>query len=175
MSGDLQAACKGYDPFDVFDEYFGQVAHAGFLDQCMFVDIKTWLQDDILVKADRMSMANSVEIRSPFLDHRLVEFTMPLAPAAKLDGRRSKVILRDVMRDHLPEKVFKRPKHGFGAPAAKVGDLSVTSGGGRNHFNPDFRLQPEAEDVTYKSFSLAILNEWLRRFEAAAPAPHDNA
>ena len=65
--------CDGYDPTKAAASYFKSQWRL-FLDQTQFVDFKTWLQDDILVKADRMSMANSVEVRCLLLDHRLVNF-----------------------------------------------------------------------------------------------------
>jgi asparagine synthase (glutamine-hydrolysing) len=164
MGPDLIRACEGYSPFDTFDAWFGRVEGASFLDRTLFVDIKTWLQDDTLVKVDRMSMANSLEVRSPFLDHRLVEFCARLPTAAKIDGRRQKVILKDRMRGRLPRQILARAKRGFNAPTRRLGRNRINRDVAGSLFNPDFRLDPKTEDVTFKSFSLAILDIWLGLF-----------
>lgn len=107
---------------DLFDDYFGrhfaEVADCDPLDQATYVDIKTWLPDDILVKADRTSMARSLEVRCPLLDHRIVEFAAQLAPDLKLKGYAKKHILRHSQRDRLPDWVLNQPKRGFNAPVS---------------------------------------------------------
>lgn len=150
-----------YDPFDTFRQHFQAVQGADFLDQSLYVDIKTWLQDDILIKADRMSMAWGLEVRSPFLDHRLVEFCARLAPAAKIKGRRQKAILRDVMAQYLPEKILTRRKQGFGAPTRAVVRTAPPALDPDGFFRQEYRLNGEREDITYKGFALAALDYWL--------------
>ncbi len=81
-----------------------------------FIDVHTYLADDILVKVDRMSMAVSLEARVPYLDYRLVEFAFTLPPRFKLEGLRTKVILKDTFRDFLPPEVRGRGKQGFSIP-----------------------------------------------------------
>lgn len=164
MGSDLLKACTDYDPFDSFHGYFQKVKGASFLDQTLFVDIKTWLQDDILVKADRMSMAASLEVRSPFLDHRLVELAARLAPSAKMDARCQKVILKETMANRLPSSIIGRRKAGFGAPTRSLGCTRLDAGSFNAMFCREFHLDPGREDVTYKSFSLAILGTWLKMF-----------
>jgi asparagine synthase (glutamine-hydrolysing) len=68
------------------------------------------------VKVDRMSMAHSLEVRSPFLDHRLVEFVWNLPPRLKLDRGQTKVILRKLLRDRLPKPTLRKRKQGFNVP-----------------------------------------------------------
>ena len=80
------------------------------------VDQNTYLPDDILVKVDRMSMQNSLEVRAPFLDHLLVELVNQLPVSLKLGSRGGKHILRRIMAPHLPAAVLQRPKKGFGLP-----------------------------------------------------------
>lgn len=167
MGDDLLAACAGYDPFDSFDGYFKKVKGASFLDQTLFVDIKTWLQDDILVKADRMSMASSLEVRSPFLDHRLVELSARLPLSAKMNAKNQKVILKEIMANKLPAPILGRKKAGFGAPTRALGCDRLDAGAFRKLFREEFRLHPECEDVTYKSFSFAVLETWLKLFADA--------
>ena len=84
----------------------------------MWVDLLTYLPDDILVKVDRMSMANSLEVRSPFLDHRVVEFMAGVPKAQKFGLTGSKVLLRRLASRYLPDHVLARPKQGFAVPLA---------------------------------------------------------
>ena len=82
------------------------------------LDIRTYLPDDILVKVDRMSMARSLEVRCPFLDHRLVEFMQRLPREYKYNLRASKILLRRVASSYLPREILERPKQGFSVPLA---------------------------------------------------------
>ena len=83
----------------------------------LWFDQNYFLPDDILNKADRMSMAHSLEVRPPFLDHRIVEFAATLPPSLKIRGSRQKVLLKELMRDKLPSSVLRRKKVGFDIPA----------------------------------------------------------
>jgi asparagine synthase (glutamine-hydrolysing) len=80
-------------------------------------DQKYYLPDDILTKSDRMSMAHSLEVRPPFLDHRIVEFANSLPAHLKIDGSRQKVLLKALMRGKLPPEILTRKKVGFDIPA----------------------------------------------------------
>jgi asparagine synthase (glutamine-hydrolysing) len=83
----------------------------------LWFDQRYFLSDDILNKADRMSMAHSLEVRPPFLDHRIVEFAATLPASLKIHGSRQKVLLKELMRDKLPASVLQRKKVGFDIPA----------------------------------------------------------
>jgi asparagine synthase (glutamine-hydrolysing) len=83
----------------------------------LWFDQTYFLPDDILNKADRMSMAHSLEVRPPFLDHRIVEFAASLPRSLKIRGSRQKVLLKELMRDKLPPSVLRRKKIGFDIPA----------------------------------------------------------
>ena len=83
----------------------------------LWLDQKYYLADDILTKSDRMSMAHSVEVRPPFLDHRIVEFAARLPASLKIRGAQQKVILKELMKDKLPQAILQRPKTGFDIPA----------------------------------------------------------
>lgn len=83
----------------------------------LFVDQTNYLPDDILYKTDRMSMAHSLEVRPPFLDHRIVEFAARLPHDLKVHGSTLKFVLRELMRDKLPPSVLRRKKEGFDIPA----------------------------------------------------------
>ncbi|MDH4346834.1 MAG: asparagine synthase C-terminal domain-containing protein, partial [Thermoleophilia bacterium] len=80
------------------------------------LDARTYLADDLLVKSDRASMAASLELRSPLLDHEVVELGLSLPDSLKLDGRRGKVALRRAFADLLPREIADRRKTGFGVP-----------------------------------------------------------
>ena len=80
-------------------------------------DQKYFLPDDILNKVDRMSMAHSLEVRPPFLDHRIVEFAATLPPGLKIRGAKQKIVLKQLMKDRLPDLILRRKKVGFDIPA----------------------------------------------------------
>ena len=83
----------------------------------LWFDQKYFLADDILAKVDRMSMAHSLEVRPPFLDHRIIEFANSLPAEMQVNGSRQKVILKELMRDKLPPSILSRKKVGFDIPA----------------------------------------------------------
>ncbi len=95
---------------------FDQPNAASYLDRTLYTDVTTYLPGDLLVKADRMTMANSLEGRSPFLDHELVAWAARLPGDLKLRGRQGKYLLRKAFADYLPAQVSGRGKQGFGIP-----------------------------------------------------------
>jgi asparagine synthase (glutamine-hydrolysing) len=95
---------------------FERAPASGFLDRTLFVDLSTYLPGDLLLKADRMTMAASLEGRSPFLDHQLVEWAARLPERYKVRGSGGKVLLRRAFADTLPEGIQRRGKQGFGIP-----------------------------------------------------------
>lgn len=100
---------------EIFGGYFSAVQQASPLNRMLYVDAKVWLPDDLLIKADKMTMANALELRVPFLDHKLVEFAATLPDDRKLN-RTGKAILRQAMRGILPDAIIDRPKKGFPIP-----------------------------------------------------------
>ena len=84
-----------------------------------YIDASGYLPDDILTKVDRASMGTSLEVRVPVLDHRVVELAFRLPPGLKTGAIESKRILRRVLGRHVPERLFNRPKQGFGAPVRR--------------------------------------------------------
>jgi asparagine synthase (glutamine-hydrolysing) len=89
----------------------------GFLNRYLLLDQQYYLQDNLLCKVDRMSMAHSLEVRPPLLDHRIVEFAARLPERLKINGPRQKIILKSLMRDKLPASILKRKKAGLDIPA----------------------------------------------------------
>jgi asparagine synthase (glutamine-hydrolysing) len=110
---------NGGDPRALHLAHWGRCAGADLVDALLYLDLKTYLPDDILMLGDKMSMAASLELRVPFCDRRLVEFIARLAPAVRAPGFRLKPLLREVMRPLLPAEVLSRPKRGFMVPLAQ--------------------------------------------------------
>jgi asparagine synthase (glutamine-hydrolysing) len=86
------------------------------LNQLLYTDIKTYLVDDILTKVDRASMAVSLEVRPPLLDHTFVEFAHRIRPSMKLQGGQTKAVFKSAMRPYLDQETLFRPKQGFTPP-----------------------------------------------------------
>jgi asparagine synthase (glutamine-hydrolysing) len=103
-----------------FSAHFAKLpAGKSTLAKLLYVDSKTWLPDDLLLKADKMTMAASVELRVPFLDHRLVEFASSLPDELRLRGSQSKWIFRNALAPLLPGPVLTRSKKGFPVPTRR--------------------------------------------------------
>lgn len=102
-----------------FQRYLAQVRDTDLISQLLYLNTKTYLADDLLVKADRMSMAHGLETRSPFLDHELVQWAASLPVDLKLRGTSTKYILKRALRDLVPDDIIDRPKHGFGVPVGR--------------------------------------------------------
>ena len=111
----LQAA-EYPNPGSLFGTLPASASQSGGINRFLWLDQKYYLPDDILYKCDRMSMAHSLEVRPPFLDHRIVEFAATLPEAMKVRGGSLKHILRVLMRGKLPDVVLDRPKEGFDIP-----------------------------------------------------------
>jgi asparagine synthase (glutamine-hydrolysing) len=88
-------------------------------DEILLADCNLLLPNDMLHKVDSMSMANSLEVREPFMDYRVVDFAFSLPTAYKIDSKMKKKILQDAFRHLLPPELYKRPKHGFDVPLQK--------------------------------------------------------
>jgi asparagine synthase (glutamine-hydrolysing) len=151
-----------------------------------FIDLKTFLADDILMKTDRASMAVSLEARVPYLDHELVEFAFRLAPRLKLRGLVGKWILRRAFRTRLPASILRRRKSGFSVPigAWLRGDLRTLAHdlldpkrlARQGLFDPARTQALLAEHVSGRAdharllWALVMFELWHDRWAAAAPA-----
>ncbi len=116
FSNDVLKSIGETDPFDFIYPYTLSHEELDDINRTGYIDVNTYLVDDILVKVDRMSMATSLEARVPYLDHRVVEFTFTLPPDLKLKGSNSKILLKKTFWNYLPEEVKKRGKQGFSIP-----------------------------------------------------------
>jgi asparagine synthase (glutamine-hydrolysing) len=103
---------------EIFGSYFKKVTNAATLNRMLYVDAKVWLPEDLLLKADKMTMATAVELRVPFLDHKLVEFIATMPDSLKVRSGEGKWILRKAVGNVLPPSILQRSKKGFPSPAA---------------------------------------------------------
>ncbi len=111
-----------YDPYTIYGPtkyYFEKALDRDPMARAMYIYIKTYLTDDILAKVDRASMANSLEVRAPFLDTDFAEFAAKIPAVYKLKGLNPKWILKEAFRDKLPGGILARQKHGFAVPVGR--------------------------------------------------------
>jgi asparagine synthase (glutamine-hydrolysing) len=156
------------------------------LTKMLYVDSKTWLPDDLLVKADKMTMANSVELRVPLLDHRILEFAASLPRRYKLRGWTTKYLLKKALARRVPREILKRRKTGFPVPYESwmrhemrdyvAGILSDSSAAARGFFSPKIinrMLERNRKDGEFSTelFSLLILELWQQAFLDCKRAP----
>jgi asparagine synthase (glutamine-hydrolysing) len=173
----------------VLSELDGLPATSDDLAPYLWLDQKYYLGDDILTKSDRMSMAHSVEVRPPFLDHRIVEFAAKLPASLKIRGARQKVILKELMKDKLPPAILERSKIGFDIPAHEwlrgpllpllTDALQFGASEYREVFRPEvvdnllrLHLQRKA-NLGYHLWGLLILFLWMKkwRIQASSETP----
>ena len=122
---DFAASVSGHNASENMDRWFGKANGSGILDAALLTDQMTYLPNDLLVKVDIASMANSLEARSPFLDHKLIEFAASLPEDMKMRRFQTKSLLKKVAARLVPKEVVYRRKMGFGVPIGKWfrGDL----------------------------------------------------
>ena len=119
FSHDFARDLGEYDSIEVLRQYYDRAGTDDLLSRIQYVDIKTYLPDDILVKVDRASMAVSLEVRAPLLDHRLMECLARIPSSLKLRGRNGKYIFKKAMEPILPHETLYRSKQGFAVPLAR--------------------------------------------------------
>lgn len=119
FSDEFKQSLQGYNAIEVFRRHADKAPSKHPLSLIQYLDLKTYLVGDIHTKVDRASMANSLEVRAPLLDHKLIEWVTGLDPDLKLRGQKSKYILKKAMEPYLPSDVLYRSKMGFSVPLAE--------------------------------------------------------
>ncbi len=115
----LQRAAQKQNVYHHFEALYSESDSEEFLDQVLACDLHGYLADCLLVKMDIASMANSLETRSPFLDHKLIEFAARIPSQYKVKWGSTKWILKEALKDFLPKEILHRKKKGFGIPLAR--------------------------------------------------------
>jgi asparagine synthase (glutamine-hydrolysing) len=110
---------KNMDTFQPIKQILQEAKVDNPLETILCLDMKLYLQDNLLVKLDRISMASSLEVRVPFLDHHIVDFVTKLPPSFKLKWLKSKYLLKKCGQTILPKPVIHRKKKGFGIPVSE--------------------------------------------------------
>jgi asparagine synthase (glutamine-hydrolysing) len=187
LTADFRRNLGGYTPFSAFRAHFDRTRGRDHLSRILYADLKTYLPNDILVKMDRMAMANSLEVRSPLLDHQVVEFAAGLPSDLKFRRGMSKYLLKRHAERHVPRSVIHRPKMGFSVPLADWlrGELRGTGEDlllsdramGRGYFAPDevramwARHQARSRNHSHHLWALMMLELWHRLFVDQTPTP----
>ncbi len=181
---------SGYESLSLIEKYFSECASEDPVTRLQYVDLRTYLPEDILMKVDKMSMAHSLEVRAPFLDHRMVEFAFSLPSSFKLKSGSGKYILRRMLNGSLPREVLERKKAGFAVPVdswfrGKLRGLVETvlfdkRTLERNHFEPAFikslweryQARPFYQiDLSQHLWLLFVLELWCRIYiDGESPA-----
>lgn len=176
----LRDHLEGEEVSQVFANHFGQAPFSDPLSRAQYLDIKTYLLDNLLLKADKLTSAASLEGRVPFLDHRLVEFVASIPPRFKLRRMTGKYILKQLMAEHLPPPTLNRRKQGFMVPIERwfnrdlrgyareiLLDRTTLS---RGWFNAPAleKLLGRLDDARFHNaervFALVVLELWARLF-----------
>jgi asparagine synthase (glutamine-hydrolysing) len=168
------------DPFAGFRDAYDACASRDPLDRALYVDVRTYLVDDIMTKVDKMSMAVSLESREPLLDHKLLEFAASVPASLKLKNGQGKYLLRRLLERRIPKSIVDRPKQGFAAPIgewlrgplAPMVDSLLLDGRMRDRGVFDTRAvtamwrehRDGSRDHRHRLWSLVMLELWFRQF-----------
>ncbi|HXX84687.1 MAG TPA: XrtA/PEP-CTERM system amidotransferase [Casimicrobiaceae bacterium] len=183
LSESFRRRLQGYRAIDVLHRHAKNAPTDDPLSLVQYLDMKTYLVGDILTKVDRASLAHSLEVRVPLLDHPLVEWLSGLPPSLKLRGREGKYLFKKALEPYLPNEILYRPKMGFSVPLAGwfrgplrqrvreavLGPVLMDSG----YFNPGFlhemvdMHQSGARDYSVSLWSLLMFEAFLRNVMGA--------
>ena len=170
----------GHDPARWLSPWFAQANGAGVVDASLLTDTMTYLPNDLLVKVDIASMAVSLEARSPFLDHHVIEFAASLPEKFKLRGLTTKYLLKRVLKKLVPMENLNRPKMGFGVPIGHwfrnqmkrfLGETLLSERALKRGFFKSaevkriFELHTRGQqDYAHQLWTLLMLELWFNRF-----------
>ncbi len=118
LNPQIIAELSGHQTWNTVSSMFAGVSHLPVLQQQAIVDLQSWMADDILYKADQAAMASTLEVRSPFLDYRMVESAFAIPEKRKFSLLKSKTLLRKKLAPVLPPEILNRKKEGFGSPVS---------------------------------------------------------
>jgi asparagine synthase (glutamine-hydrolysing) len=181
-SGEMQSKMNGTFARGerLYREIAGSVASDDQTEKLLYLDSKTYLPSDILTKVDRMTMASSLEARSPLLDHKLIEFVARIPVSMKLKGSETKHIFKKAIAGFVPHEILHREKQGFGVPISEwinaklkdriIGDLSDRRSTERGYFDPKYvglLIDEHARgrrDHSHAVWTLWMLELWHRRY-----------
>jgi asparagine synthase (glutamine-hydrolysing) len=185
VSDDFINSTDGLDAFHAMEKYFITAHEKGFCiqDQLMYIDFKTFLQEDPLQKTDKMSMANSLEVRVPLLDNAIIDFSRKITLDNKIKGFKTKYILRKALSKFLPSEIAFGKKRGFTPPVAlwiknglkdymlsSLSPSSISSLGFLNHSHVtkiiDDHLEGRAEN-SRSIWALVVLVNWYNNYVGA--------
>ena len=164
---------------EITRRYLQRAANYPILNKMLYVDTKTWLPDELLIKADKMTMANSIELRVPLLDHKMLEFAAQLPRNQKVRGLTMKYLAKKALRGRVPDSILDRPKAGFPIPyqtwlrneLGKWASDILLDGrtSARGYFRRDaveklVSRSVDGVDYSKEVFSLVALELWHRAF-----------
>ena len=179
-SDQLKSELGAYDSFSVFQKHFERAKDWDPLAQIQYVDMKTYLVDDILTKVDRASMAHSLEVRVPLLDHQFMEYVATLPSNVKLRSGEGKYIFKKALNGIVPNEILYRPKQGFSIPLAQwlrgnlrsvfEGKVLAPDSFAQSIFNMSQinlmwgQHQRGTRDYAYHLWALLMLESWAKKF-----------
>lgn len=180
VNEDTKKKIGDYDPFSVTQYYYQKADTENHLSKILYTDIKTYLTGDILVKVDRMSMAHSLEVRAPILDHHMIEYAARIPPWLKYKNGNKKYILKQAFSKILPRDLMYRKKMGFSVPLANWfrGELKeitfkslIEDSGCINHFFNAHEIkriwnlhQSGGRDLSTILWALLMFQLWFKEF-----------
>ena len=185
-SNTFKAQLAGYNAIEVFQRHAAKANHEHPLSLVQYLDLKTYLVGDINTKVDRASMAHSLEVREPLMDHPLVEWLATLPTSFKLRAGEGKWLFKQAMEPHLPKEILYRPKMGFAVPLASwlrgplrqrardavLGDSLAETG----LFDPGYlrqlfdQHQAGSRDHSAPLWSLLMFDAFIRQMDATHPS-----
>ncbi|MFN3467778.1 MAG: asparagine synthetase B family protein, partial [Candidatus Brocadiales bacterium] len=179
-SEEFNQLAKDFDTHDILQEHFLRAERLGFYNQRLYVDVKTTLPDQMLTKADRMSMMASLEARVPFLDNDMLELSFAIPSRMKIKYGETKYILKKCLSNLLPADILRRRKHGLDVPLDGwfqnelkewlLDCLSESQIKKRGYFNPGYVTNLVNAHLSGKGnfgthlWTLLILELWHRVF-----------
>jgi asparagine synthase (glutamine-hydrolysing) len=181
LNNDVRKNINGYRTADLFYKLYRNAPARDHLSRIQYLDIKTYLCEDILTKVDRASMAVSLEVRCPILDHVFMEYVAKIPSKLKLAGTNGKHIFKKALSKYLPDEILYWKKMGFGVPILEwlrtdikdyAGEI-ILKGGATNAFlNRSFletlwnQHQSGLRNRATELWAVMMLNLWYERFVA---------